>query len=328
VEEGRKRYFRVGVFVLVSIFGLAALLFVVGGRRLFLPTYTFETYFDGSVAGLDVGAPLRFRGVTLGQVSEILISGAEYERNTPLSRRHNYIVVRARINVSGAEAEQFRTDRAEMIKMGLRAQTQLAGISGQQFLAIDFLDPKTHPPLEFHWDPDYDYVPSAPNTTARLLANTQLFMAKLSELDVEKLSRRLDSLLVKLNEAVDRLQVPELSAGTQKVLKSANASFERLNHQLANPELEHGVDNIAAITARLRTMTERGDLDRTIKQLDAAAARLSGLMADNQYDARAIVEDLRATAGNLRELSATIKRYPGVLISGPPEEVHLPETPR
>jgi ABC-type transporter Mla subunit MlaD len=328
VEEERKRYYRVGVFVLASIVGLAGLLFVLGGRKLFQPTYTFETYFAGSVAGLDVGAPLRFRGVTLGQVSEILISGAEYEYDTPLSRRHNYIVVRARINLSAAQARQFRTDRVQMVKMGLRAQTQLAGISGQQFLALDFLDPESHPPLGFHWTPDYDYIPSAPNMTAQLLANTQLFMAKLSELDVEKLSGRLDSLLVKLNEAVDRLQVPELSASTQKVLKSANASFARLNHQLANPGLEHGIDDIAAITASLRRMTERGDLDRTINQLDEAAARLSGLMADNQYDARAIVEDLRVTAANLRALSATIKRYPGVLIGGPPEEVHLPETSR
>jgi len=328
VEEERKRYYRVGVFVVVTLAALAVLLFVLGGRRLFEPTYTFETYFDGSVAGLDVGAPLRFRGVTLGQVSEILISGAEYERDIPLSRRHNYIVVRARINLSGAQAQQFRTDRVQMVKMGLRAQTQLAGISGQLFLAIDFLDPEQHPPLEFHWTADYDYVPSAPSTTAQLLANTQLFMAKLSDLDVDRISERLNSLLVKLDETIDRLQVPELSAGTQKLLKSANTSFARLNHQLANPGLQHGIDNIAAITASLRTMTERGDLDRTIKQLDEAAARLSGLMADNQYDARAIVEDLRATAGNLRALSATIKRYPGVLLGGPPEEVHLPETSR
>jgi len=40
---------------------------------------------------------------------------------------------------------------------------------------------------------------------------------------------------------------------------------------------------------------------------------------------RVIVRDLRITADNLRELSATIKRYPaGALIGGPPEKVQLP----
>ena len=48
-------------------------------------------------------------------------------------------------------------------------------------------------------------------------------------------------------------------------------------------------------------------------------------MSDNRYDVRVIVQDLRTTADNLRELSSTIKRYPaGALIAGPPEKVRLP----
>jgi phospholipid/cholesterol/gamma-HCH transport system substrate-binding protein/paraquat-inducible protein B len=326
VEEESKHHYRVGLFVVTSIAGLAVLLFVLGGRKLFQPTYIFETYFDGSVAGLEVGAPLRFRGVALGQVSEILVSGAVYEREVPLARRHNYIVVRAKIDLSAAEVAHYRNDRPEMIRMGLRAQTQVAGISGQQFLAVDFLEPGKYPPLQFDWVPRYDYVPSAPNATAQILANAQSFMARLGELDVKKLSGNLDALLAKLNEAVGRLQVAELSADAQKALKAADQTLARFNHQLANPALEHGIDNITAITASLREMTERGDLDRTINRLDEAVARLNGLVADNQYDTRAIVQDLRVTARNLRELSATLKQRPGgALIGGPPEKVRLPE---
>ena len=61
--DGRKRYFRLGLFVFVSIVSVAAILFILGGRALFEPTMTFETYFDESVAGLDI----KFRGVPLGQ---------------------------------------------------------------------------------------------------------------------------------------------------------------------------------------------------------------------------------------------------------------------
>jgi phospholipid/cholesterol/gamma-HCH transport system substrate-binding protein/paraquat-inducible protein B len=51
------------------------------------------------------------------------------------------------------------------------------------------------------------------------------------------------------------------------------------------------------------------------------------LIGDNQYDARMIVQDLRATAENLRSLSASVKRYPaGALIGGPPEKVELPRS--
>ena len=58
---------------------------------------------------------------------------------------------------------------------------------------------------------------------------------------------------------------------------------------------------------------------------DDASARLNALVGDNQYDVRATVEDLRTTAGNLRALSESLKRYPaGVLVGGPPERIQLP----
>src|SRR4030095_6140538 len=96
IMNDSKRYVRLGVFVFASFCVLAAVLFLLGGRKLFQPTFTFETYFDKSVAGLDIGAPVSFRGVPLGQVSEILTSTAIYEKDVPLDKRRNYIVVRAK----------------------------------------------------------------------------------------------------------------------------------------------------------------------------------------------------------------------------------------
>ena len=71
MDEGQN-YRRLGLFVLVTLALLAGILFVLGGRSLFQPTFTFETYFNESVAGLEIGAPVQFRGVPLGQVTEIL----------------------------------------------------------------------------------------------------------------------------------------------------------------------------------------------------------------------------------------------------------------
>jgi ABC-type transporter Mla subunit MlaD len=310
MDEG-KRYYRLGLFVVVSILALAVLLFVLGGRKLFQPTYTFETYFAESVAGLEIGSPLRYRGVPLGEVSEILDSAAAYERDVPLAERRNYIVVRGKVTLSALEAIQVRRDAPELVKLGLRAQTQLAGITGQQYLALDFLDPAKYPPLEFGWTPKYEYVPSAPSRTGEIIAKAQVFVASLSEVDIKNLGENLNRLLVNLNGKVGELPLAQLSADADNVLRKLNATIERVN--------------LGVITGSLRRVADRGDLDRTITQIDESIERLNGLLGDNQYDVRIIVQDLRVTADNLRELSATVKRYPaGALISGPPEKVRLP----
>src|SRR5262245_24141815 len=152
MEEG-KRYSRLGLFVTVSLVLLAGVLFLLSGRKLFQPTFTFETYFDESIAGLDLGAPVRFRGVPLGQVTAIMTSGATYEKDTPFDQRHEYIVVRAKVTLSAEEAERLERDAPQLIKRGLRVQTQLAGITGQQYLSIDFLEAGKYTQLAVQWTP-------------------------------------------------------------------------------------------------------------------------------------------------------------------------------
>ena len=64
-----------------------------------------------------------------------------------------------------------------------------------------------------------------------------------------------------------------------------------------------------------------------MQDIDKAAQRADALLADNQYDVRAIVQDLRTTSTNLRTLSDSVKRYPaGALLAGPPDKVQLPRT--
>jgi phospholipid/cholesterol/gamma-HCH transport system substrate-binding protein/paraquat-inducible protein B len=326
MEEGT-RFYRLGVFVVASLVVLFAVVFVLGGRKLFQPTFTFETYFDESVAGLEIGAPLRYRGVPMGEVSEILTSSVAYEEGLPLAERRNYIVVRATVTVSAAQAQELRRDVAEMVRRGLRAQTQLAGITGQLFLSVDFVDGAKYPPVAFGWTPKYQYVPSAPSLSGEIIAHIQTFLANLNEADVKRLADNLNTLLLTLNDRVSQLPVGQLSENAQGLLKNLNVTITSLRNVLEAQGIKKSVDNIAAVTARLRKMADDGDLDGTIRRIDEAVDRLNGLLGDNQYDARMIVQDLRATAENLRSLSASVKRYPaGALIGGPPEKVELPRS--
>jgi phospholipid/cholesterol/gamma-HCH transport system substrate-binding protein len=324
VEEA-KRYRRLGAFVAVSLCILAAGLFLLGGRKWFQPTFTFETYFDQSVAGLDVGAPVRFRGVPLGHVAAILTSAATYEQSVPLDKRHEYIVVRVEVNLSGQEAAQMRRDAETLAARGLRAQTQLAGITGQQYLALDFLDPQKYAPLPFDWTPRYMYLPSAPSSAGEIIAKAQSVLASLSETDVKNLGQSVNTLVSDLDTKLGEIPVTELATHLEVALKAANSALSRMDRLLADPSVKQIVDNAAIVSGRVRQMTDDGDLARLLKDLGDASERLDALVAGNQYDVRATVEDLRTSAANLRALSESVKRYPaGALVAGPPEKIQLP----
>ena len=348
--EEKQRYYRLGAFVIVTLVFVFAILFILGGRSLFQPKLRFETYFDKSVAGLEIGSPVKFRGVPWGTVVEIETSAVLYERDVPIDKLRSYIVVRGEITGSRERVEYWKKDVDLALARGMRAQTQLAGITGQQYLALDYLDVKTHPPLAYDWKPDYIVIPSAPSLTGEIIAGVQKFMASLNEAEVDKLGQNLNKLVVNVNAKLDQLDVAQLSAEGVGLLKDARATVQRidkvvakapvdqavtnvssaagrLDNLLANPGLNQTVDNTAAFTARLRTAAaDGGELDRILKDLDEAIVRANAMMADNQYDVRAIVQDLRATADNLRSLTETAKRYPaGVLIGGPPEKIERPK---
>jgi ABC-type transporter Mla subunit MlaD len=346
----KQQYLRLGLFVMVSLVVLFAVLFILGARSMFQPAFTVESYFDGSVAGLELGAPVKYRGVPLGTVSAIALSSALYENDMPPDKRRSYIVVRA--TITGPRIQIWKRELDAYVKRGLRVQTQLAGITGQQHLSLDFLDPKTHSPLAFDWTPDYPYVPSAPSLTSQIVSNVQSLVASLDKADIQQLGQNLNALVVNFNKKLDEVPAAQLSAQAMAVLKDARATIDRidralaqapidqtvrhlsaaarrLDELLADPGLRQTVDNAAAVSGHLRKLAENGDLERIVKNIDRTAQRADALLGDNQYDVRGMVRDLRVTADNLRTLSEIVKRYPpGLLVGGPPQRVQLPKEPR
>jgi phospholipid/cholesterol/gamma-HCH transport system substrate-binding protein/paraquat-inducible protein B len=344
--DDKQQYFRLGMFVVASVAILFGVLFILGGKTLFQPKLEVETYFNESVAGVDIGVPVKARGVQVGQVTMVDFSSTLYERDVPVGKRRTYIVVRA--TIVGARAQMWRKELEAYVQRGLRVRTQLAGITGQQYLAVDFVDPKAYPPLPFDWKPEYSYVPSAPSFTSEIIMSVQNLVSNLDKADIEHLGQNLNALVVNLNKKLDQLPVAELSADAAGVLRDARATINhverviaqtpidetvrnlssasaRLDTLLADPALGQTISNASVITARLRKVAETGEIDRIAKNLDGTVQRVEALLGDNQYDVRGVIQDLRVTAANLRTLSETAKHYPpGLLVGGPPKRVDLP----
>ncbi|MDF2698350.1 MAG: Paraquat-inducible protein, partial [Labilithrix sp.] len=64
-------HFKLGLFVLLAFAAVIATLITLGAWSMRKDSVQYHTYFNESVQGLDVGAPVKFRGVTIGFVSGI-----------------------------------------------------------------------------------------------------------------------------------------------------------------------------------------------------------------------------------------------------------------
>jgi hypothetical protein len=67
-------HWKLGLFVVVGLVAMVGALFWLGARRFQRTSFPAVSYFDESVQGLDVGSPVKFRGVTVGNVADITIA--------------------------------------------------------------------------------------------------------------------------------------------------------------------------------------------------------------------------------------------------------------
>ncbi len=343
--DEKQRYYRLGLFVLAAIALAFGVLLVLGGPGLFKPKVLVETYFRESVSGLDVGSPVKFRGVPVGNVKQILLSTQAYPGNlTPEADRGALVVVRAEL--VGGSGEGLRRDLESYVRDGLRAQTQLAGITGNLFLSLDFVDPKRFPAdaIEFTWTPAYSYIPSAPSATNQIIQNAQNFLANLDEADIKALVANVARLAASTEKRVNELDVQSVNATIASfrstlvrldqqiarapiddTLLSLRDAARRLDQLLQDPQLPAAIGDLAQTSARLRRIADSGDLERVLRNLEQLSARADQVVSSNQYDVRSLVEDLRSSAINLRALTESAKLYPaGLLFGEPPPPVALP----
>ncbi len=241
--NNRANYFRLGLFVLTAIVLAVLSIGVIVGPNLFRPQSHLETYFMFSISGLEVGSPVKFRGIPVGEVEEILLSSEAYPSNHQeiLSEKNSVAVVRMKINLAD---EEVKKQLKEYISHGLRVQTQLAGITGSLYLSMEFLDSDKYPAdrIKFSWTPKYLYIPSAPSLS---------------------------------NEIVDEINVSHLNELIEQIRKSA-ASLDNLAKRT---EAEKLVKNLSSLSQNLNNMikTNSYDLALTLRNLNAIAENLKNL---------------------------------------------------
>ena len=289
-NNSNPNYFRLGVFVLAAIGVLITVILIFGSGKFFKHSFTIETYVKQSVTGLDTGASVRFRGVKIGQVSLIGLSGDLYEADVPMAKRHEYVVVRMQIFGDKVELENLQ----QYLKDNLRARIKSQGITGVNYVELDFYgDATAYPALPYSWESAYPVVPSMPNQADEIISGIQKFVAALNGMDMDGTQKKFDLLLGNLNK---------LMAGDGK----------------DNAGLVNSVRDLNILLERIAKVTDKDQLNILMRELIGTMVTLRQTVASVQGDTTITLENLRQASENLNEFSRVASQSPSTLIWGEP----------
>jgi len=282
-NNSNPNYFRLGVFVLAAIAVLIAIVLIFGSGQLFKKSFMVETYLTQSVTGLDTGAAVRFRGVKVGQVTLIGLSGDIYEKDVPFEKRLQYVVVRMQIFGDKLTEQQIE----DFVKNNLRARIKSMGITGVNYVEFDFSNGTSdYDPLPYKWQPAEPVIPSLPNQADEIIMGLQKFVTALNNANI-------DQLLINLNS---------LMAGDGK----------------GNQGLVGSVQSLNLILARIAKATDKDELNVLVRELIGTMVSLRQTVTSIQGDTATTVENLKQTTENLNEFSRIASQSPSSLIWGEP----------
>ncbi|EKE70166.1 MlaD family protein [Oceanibaculum indicum] len=323
VGTERKGAVLVGGFVIAAIaLAVAAALFF-GAGRLWEQRLIAVSYFDGSVGGLSIGAPVSFRGVPVGRVERIQLQISPGEASAQIAVYMSLETDVVRLP-NGNQAMLQVPDFDKLGELGLRAQlVTLSLITGQLGVQLDFR-PETPERLLALDDsvPEIASIRSeiqaVKDTIAELplreavdkLIGTLTAVQRLADIAAEEMggmSGRVGTTMDRLDDSLDMATVVLL--GLEEEVRTALRSVTALS--------DGAGEEVGATAADVRKVLENAD--RTLAQLSALTETLNQTVDGRsvlRQDAESAIRDLAVATRALRSFAEAIERDPNLLILG------------
>jgi Paraquat-inducible protein B len=258
----------------------------------------FVVYFDGSVSGLDVGAPVLCLGMKLGEVTAIRL---EVDPGTVAVKIPVTIALEPQRWLPPEELETVTPARIEermrrWIDKGLRAQLQSGNLlTGQKVVALEVFPDA--PPASLTYSRGLPEVPTVPSEMDALTAKVTAFLNKL-----------------------DKAPIDELVADARDTVKQAGKT-------LASPGLQKGMDGLKDVGPLLDSLTRTSNAaNTTLLDAQATVQSLNSILGPDapiRYDLNRMLKELTNAARSMRVLADFLERNPNALLLGKP----LPEKP-
>jgi len=341
VASIRKIQLSVGLMVVVGLALLVGFVLFLTQSRLSTSDVLFETYIRESVQGLEIGSPVRYRGVSVGRVTSIQLASSEYRRPEGESFAGAFQLVLVRFAVDVRRMGDF-ISMQDAVTQGLRARLASQGITGVSYIELDFVDPDRFLVTSVPWTPRFSVVPAMPSNLAQVQTAAESMLRQFQDVDFAALFANVNGLVADLRRETD-------GGDFSIALREATALMQELRGIAGGTDFAGTVNEFRATSAAVRTLVESPqiretlaalsvtaqDLRRTTARLPATIGQLDqGLRAarhattDVQADLGPLLRDLRAATANLRETTEALRRSPSQALWGAPPPAPSPGAPR
>jgi phospholipid/cholesterol/gamma-HCH transport system substrate-binding protein len=310
-------HWKLGLFVLLGVVGSFGAFIFLGGRALKKETVAYVTYFDESVQGLEVGSPVKFRGVSIGNVSDIALAG---------DRRHvavTYALGVTVLNTLGLTVEKARGEKTKLfIPQDLRVQLASAGITGVKFMQLDFFEPATNPPLELPFAVAENSIPAVPSTMKNLEDSVVQAVVRFPEV-----ANQLVTVLTQVNAIFAQVEkgglparVAQTLALIDKVLAQVDGALVALDPQALSRDARSTMSNLNLAVGNLNQVLARVNGE---KGLASSLLHTSDALGNAAQNARHVgpaledaLKDVQGAAQSVQRLADSLENDPDMLIKG------------
>jgi paraquat-inducible protein B len=310
----------VGGFVLLALALAVVGVLWVGGSGLFVRQSPAVIYLTGNANGLNVGAPVTFRGVPVGRVERISI---EVQRQTLDALVEVRLLLRPEAVNFGAGDSGEPLSMALLVQRGLRAQLALQSlVTGQRQVELDFL-PAT--PAVLRGNGAVAEIPALPDRFGAIVQ-------QVAELPLRETVQELRNTLVAIDQALagsyrslqaTSRQLDLTLTETRKTLDIASRSMVALQARAdstlaAVTQLSHsGTDTLAAARPELqRILSSARDATELARQSLQQVSEMTAVGSAPREDLDASLRDLSQAARGLREYVELLEEQPNAVIFG------------
>ena len=307
MDKSKKQEMLAGVFIISGVILLLITLFVLGLSDLFAHKIIMRTGFSESVQGLSRGSAVKYRGVQIGNVTEISILVDENIIQVDMEIDPAFFAVNRHHN-RFPDREFHAFFQNEIKNKGLRARLEMLGITGMKFIDFDyFAKPGTSLPAppRFTGPRGVLYIPGVTSQMKDITGTLTMAVDRLSRIRFERISEQLEtaltglglllnsqeirSTIARINDTAENLETSSRAISSvlsesriQGVVNSLEQNLTALN-QLQKSVLAISQDaKVPETTAVLRQFIEdfsesRKEIDNTLQKLNQTLESIRGL---------------------------------------------------